>query len=439
MKKKSNDEVDNRTAAVRIIEVLRQNNHQAYLVGGCVRDMLLGKEEIPEHDVACSAWKEEICRLFRRTRKVGAKFGVVLVGVGGQWIEVAGFRTDESYSDGRRPDSVKPSTIEEDAQRRDFTVNGLFYDPIDDKLIDLVGGRSDIANRIIRAIGEPELRFREDYLRMLRAVRFAAQLSEFDFSIEENTARAISHNAGNISGISSERILGELKKILRSPGRRVGIKLLYEFGILRHILPELTDSQIFERTMRVVANLPDHASFELAMAGLLHLAGTREGESVESHSPVRLKLIGKDMNATAILSKKITRRLKCSNIERAKISWLIEFLPRFSHAETLRLSDIKRMIIYQRFDELMTLFRARVESGFESKEALLRIEKLSSEIRSKSIVSEPLINGEDLMVMLNLKPGPGFRKILDEVYDAQLNGEISTKSQALKLAENLNR
>jgi poly(A) polymerase len=430
-------QMDNKSASVEIIKKLRDQGHQAYLVGGCVRDMLLNrKTDREEHDVATSARTEEVIKLFRKTLLVGAKFGVVLVGMGGHWIEVASFRSDESYSDGRHPDRVRIGTMQEDAERRDFTMNGLFLDPLDNQLIDLIDGRADIQNRVIRAIGDPDRRFKEDHLRMLRAVRFAGQLE--NFALDPATADAIRRLAGHIVEISAERILEELKKLLAAQGRVAGLKLADELGLLQPILPELTALHRlpgpFEQTLSVLGFLPEGCPFETALAALLHLTGAGEGVRSPIVNKVRPRLSPKTFNLSARLAETIARRLTCSNQERIDVVWLIQYLPFFSQAGKLTLADIKRLMLYGRYEGLLCLYRARVQAGLEPNENLEHIESIARKVTPESLLQPPLISGEDLTQKLHLQPGPAYQAILDDVYDAQLNEEIKTKQEALTFA-----
>jgi poly(A) polymerase len=445
--------MDNRSAAIKIVTVLRDAGHEAYLVGGCVRDMLLGKKEIRDHDVATSARPDEICALFRRARLVGAQFGVVLVGMPRQWIEVASFRTDQSYTDGRHPDEIRFATLEEDAQRRDFTVNGLYYDPVDGQVIDLVDGRKDLAARQIRAIGEPGRRFLEDYLRMLRAVRFVAQL---EFTIEAETARAIARHAKHIAEISPERILEELRKLLVYPGRAVGLRTADELNLLGHILPEVSGlhgregisfapdfaikdkGDAFEQTLAVLERLDGPSRFEPAMSALLHLSGRVRETMLASRSPVRPRAKLNQVNASARIADEICRRLTCSNRERHEVVWLAEFLPLFGKGACLSSAELKRMMMYGHYDDLYRLYRARVEAGLEPRANLAAIERQVETIdQSGEFAPEPLISGDDLSDQLDLVPGPGYQDILDAVFDAQLNGEIGRREDAMTLARRL--
>lgn len=435
--------MDNKSAAIAVIRRLRDQGFAAYLVGGCVRDMLLGwKNPKEEYDVATAARVEEVIRLFPRTLLVGAKFGVVLVGLGGQWIEVASFRSDESYTDGRHPDRVRIGSMQEDAERRDFTMNGLFYDPMADQVIDLVGGRADIERRIIRAIGEPDRRFAEDHLRMLRAVRFAGQLD--GFIIEERTADAIRRLAPEIRRISAERVLEELKKILRARRPVRALTLADQLGLLRPILPEVwalhEQGNDFADTLAVVDHLPEQTSFEVAMAALLHRIGSSAPATTDDGNfPVRPRLSPRTFNPSARLADAVCRRLTCSNEERTGVVGLIQHLPLFSRAGQLTLAQIKRLMLYGRYDGLLTLYRARVRAGLEPEENLAAVEALAKKVDPAGLQAPPLLGGKDLAEHLDLVPGPAYQRIIDEVYDAELNEEIRTKAEALALAARIAR
>ncbi len=443
----NSNRIDNRTAALKIINTLREAGYQAYLVGGCVRDKLLGKKHIKEHDIATNARPDELVDIFPKTRKVGAKFGVVLVGIDRHWIEVATFRTDVSYTDGRRPDKITPSTIEEDAKRRDFTINGMYYDPIENKLIDLVGGKADLENRIIRAIGQPNERFREDHLRMLRAVRFVAQLSNWNFTIEEQTRNAIIEHSPYIKAISNERILDELKKMLKSPGRAKGIKLLAELNLLKHIIPEMEElrlqkSEEWLRTLNLLDCLPANVSFEIAISGMFLKLGLIYSNDIKCNNPVRERLKSDALNPSAKLADNILRRLKSSNRIRENVIWLIEFFPYFADARKVTLADIKRAIIYNHYRQLMILMDAAKRSAMIAPDVVDILKSKARNLDKNKVKSEsPLLTGEELKTELKLTPGPIFKRILEQVYDAQLNEEITDRQQAIalarKLAENL--
>ena len=251
-------------AAIQIIRGLHRAGFQALLAGGCVRDMLLGKKP-KDYDVVTSATPAQVCKIFRRTIKVGAKFGVIIVLSDSQQVEVATFRAESGYTDGRRPDKVSFTSAKEDALRRDFTINGMFYDPLGKRVIDYVGGQKDLKSKIIRTIGKADERFGEDYLRMLRAVRFAAQL---DFKIEKNTLTAVRKHAGRITKISGERIAMELQSLFTAAERKKGVKLLIETGLAKRIFPIFKNAKTAKFAVRVFNFLPEETTFELAVAAL---------------------------------------------------------------------------------------------------------------------------------------------------------------------------
>jgi len=441
--------MDNRTAAIEIIRTLRGQGFEAYLVGGCVRDILLNRT-VNDYDIATNARPEDIFSLFRKTLRVGAQFGVAMVNVNGRWIEVATFRCDEGYSDGRHPDSIRPGTMQEDADRRDFTINGMYLDPLTEEIIDLVGGKADLENHIIRAIGDPRKRFEEDHLRMLRAVRFAGQLQ--DFEIEKETYHAILALAKNITSVSAERILEEFRKMLASAGRKKAIKLADELGLLSHILPEVCrlherqalsfsgetlSADAFEQTLAVIEHLPPQCSLETSLAALFHLVGIENENPLTCQSPIRARLNSALLNPSAILADEMARRLTCSNQERSKIVWLVQFYPLLARADSLTLAEVKRLKIYHRFTSLHKLFIARVKAGLESQEKLRKFEAIAEKIDPATLKAAPLITGEDLITEFGLSPSSLFVQILDEVYDAQLNETIRTRDDALDLARHL--
>ncbi|MBN1457344.1 MAG: CCA tRNA nucleotidyltransferase, partial [Sedimentisphaerales bacterium] len=252
----------NKKAAIKIIKTLRGEGFQALLAGGCVRDKLLGRVA-KDYDVVTDARPGDVIRIFSRTKKIGAMFGVVMVLISDRQVEVATFRTESGYADGRHPDNVRFATAEEDAWRRDFTVNGMFYDPVEQTILDYVGGRGDLEKKILRAIGEPEQRFAEDYLRMLRAVRFSTEL---EFDIEEETFLAIKNLASKITLISGERIAMELETILTNPRRSEGARLLWESGLSSAIFKNY-DIKNAKFGMEVLGNLPEQIDLPLGLAG----------------------------------------------------------------------------------------------------------------------------------------------------------------------------
>jgi poly(A) polymerase len=400
-----------RDFAVSVVAGLREAGHKAYFAGGCVRDLLLGLEPT-DFDVATSARPEEVMRLFRRTLAVGASFGVVKVlgPRGAGEVEVATFRSDGVYLDGRRPLSVTFSTAELDASRRDFTINGMFLDPTDGRVIDFVGGRDDLARKLLRAIGDSSARFAEDKLRLLRAVRFAAR---FGLEIEPATRAAISSMAAEVTTVSAERIAQELRKMLVHPSRTLAMRLALETGLVAAVLPPVAalDRDSWERTMRVLDVLPEGVSFPLSFAALLIEVG-REG----------------------VLST--SDRLKLANAERDRAVWLVEHRRSLAEPRTLRESKLKRLLASDGIDELLALHRAYAQaSGLDSSHVAFCEDYIRTE-PAGPIDPPPLLNGHDLMEH-GLRPGPRFARLLEEVRDAQLDRTIATKEEALALVDRL--
>ena len=428
-------------ASIDVVRRLRGEGYLAYFAGGCVRDMLMGNEP-DDYDVATDAEPEAVSALFPRTVKVGAQFGVVVVMSGECQTEVATFRSDAGYSDGRHPDAVRFSSPEEDAQRRDFTINGLFFDPLKDEVIDYIGGREDLKGHIIRAIGEPRVRFEEDQLRLMRAVRFSARLG---FEIEPATRKAIAEMAERIHSVSAERIRDELRRMLCHKSRVRALELLDETGLLGQILPEVTamknvaqppeyhpEGDVFEHSKLCLARLPDDAPFELAMATLLHDAGKpqtfeeREGRMrYYRHEAVGEKIAGR-----------ICRRLKMSRAETGKITWLVRRHMIFKDSRKMRKSTLKKLFAAEHYHDLAELGRADALASTgdlsDYDYCRLRLEELSEE----ELRPEPLITGHDLIDM-GLEPGPVFSVILGRAYDEQLEGSITDRKDALEYAGHL--
>jgi poly(A) polymerase len=395
-------------AAKQVVIRLKQAGHTAYWAGGCVRDLILRREP-KDYDVATSAVPGEIAGLFKRTRKVGMHFGVVIVGVSRHWIEVATFRTDASYSDGRRPDAVTFSTPEEDAQRRDFTINGMFYDPTEDRIIDYVGGQADLQTGIIRAIGDPVLRIQEDRLRMLRAIRFAARLG---FEVEEGTFRAVAANAEHLKGVSEERIREELEMLLSDANRQRGFDLLVSTGLIQSVFPEFK----FEPTHLnlchdIIGELPTDCSFTLPLSVLL----SGEGSSMAGRT---------------------ARRLTMSNESREKMAWLIDHQRRLDAPADLDLADLKRLLAQPAFSDLRNWQASRAHYDSTLSEAVNEIQRRIDRIPADTIAPPPLLTGSHL-IRMRVPAGPEYKRILDAVYRAQLNEEITSEPQAIALAERL--
>jgi tRNA nucleotidyltransferase/poly(A) polymerase len=409
-----------RAFALQIVEKLRAAGYHAFWAGGCVRDELLGL--LPkDYDVATNAKPDEIRQLFgrRRTLAIGAAFGVVTVlgpRAAGQ-IEVATFRTDATYSDGRHPDSVTFSDAQHDAQRRDFTINGLFYDPLAGKVVDYVGGQEDLRRRIIRAIGEPRQRFHEDKLRMLRAVRFAAT---FDFTIEPATLAAIQELAADITSVSAERVGAEIRYMLLDPNRARALELLRTTGLLPHVLPEVAviDHATFEETKRILAALRE-PSLPLALAALLSTQ-----YSFQNDSRPDAALEPKQLVAC------VGRRLRYTNKEIDRATWLLQHLPVIERAQDLPWPQVQSVLIHEGADELLRLREAI--AGADDPGVTFARERLAWP--TERLNPPPLVDGAALIAH-GLKPGPHFSALLEQIRAAQLEGQIHTREEALALAD----
>jgi poly(A) polymerase len=395
--------------AAGVVRRLQDNGFVAYFAGGCVRDQIMGIEP-KDFDIATSARPADVLKLFPRSQKVGAAFGVVIVRQHGYSMEVATFRSDGVYKDGRHPSSVTFCTAEQDAQRRDFTCNGLFYDPVGDRLIDYVNGQADIIAKILRAIGDPEARFSEDHLRMMRAVRFAARL---EFTIESQTWDAIGRNVPAINDISRERIGQEFRLMLEHQSRRSAVELLIESGLLAQIWPlYFTRTELgFDSQM---ASLDHECSFELALATLVH-----------DLSP------GAD---SAEMLRKLQQRLALSGEEKDHTLWLLEKLPVLEKWRMVRVATLKRLMANKWFEDLLNLCRAASPSPAGN----IGLETRLIELRKKGIAPEPLVTGDDL-IKLGVSPGPRFREWLEELYDRQLEDEFPDRKAALEVAKQLIR
>jgi poly(A) polymerase len=442
-------------AALRVAVRLRELGHAAYFAGGCVRDMLLGVEP-QDFDVATDATPEQVMAAFVRTEAVGAHFGVVLVidKVHGERIatEVATFRHDGVYSDGRRPDQVRFSLDpREDVLRRDFTINGLLLDAVafeaGDRLekcvLDFVGGRSDLAAKLVRAIGEPERRFAEDKLRMLRAVRFAARLS---FTIEHRTMAAMQAEAAQIGVVSAERVRDELTKILTEGHARRGFELLDESGLLRQVLPEVSrmkgveqppqyhpEGDVFVHTMMLLDHLKAGATPTLGWGMLLHDVGkpatftppdpAKPGDRIRFNGHVEVGIA---------VARVILNRFRFSNEDCDQILSLVQHHMQFGDVMKMKQSTLKRFLRLPKFDEHLALHFADASSAHGD----LRLHEFAKakliELGEEQIRPALLLTGNDL-IAAGYKPGPGFREMLTAAEDAQLEGAITTKDEALAL------
>lgn len=406
-----------REFAIEIVRRLRGAGFEALWAGGCVRDELLGL--VPkDYDVATSATPQQIRNVFgrRRTLAIGASFGVITVlgpRAAGQ-IDVATFRSDAAYSDGRHPDSVTFTTAEHDAARRDFTINGLFYDPVAEHVVDYVGGQEDLKRRVIRAIGDPRLRFGEDKLRMLRAVRFAAA---FEFEIDAETAKAIGEMAPAVTGVSAERIGAEIRRMLIDERRADAIELLRETRLLPHVLPEVErlEDIAFDEVKRRLCALRG-PTLSLALATLL--CSELDAASAQPDQTPAVNAIG--------------RRLRFTNKEAERTAWLLRHVGAIAEAPQLPWPRLQRLLVDEGAGELVALREAI--AGLDDAAAGFCRERLAWP--DERLNPRPLVGGSDLIAR-GLQPGPEFAPLLERIRDAQLEGQITTPAEALALVDRL--
>ena len=438
--------------ATSIVETLRQQGFQAYLVGGCVRDLLLGREP-KDYDVATSATPQQVMAIFPETYAVGAQFGVVLVPAPerdlgrsvdeeasskSHTVEVATFRSDIGYSDGRHPDEVRFSReAREDVARRDFTINGMLLDPVSGDVLDFVGGRKDLEAGIIRTIGDPEQRFGEDKLRMLRAVRFAAR---FEYTIEPATFAAMQKLADQIQVVSRERVRDELTRMLIEGHARRAFLLLDESGLLEHVLPEIAamkgvqqppefhpEGDVFIHTLLLLENLPRPCALTLAWGALLHDVGKPATFRV---APDRIRFDG-HVEVGVKMAEEICRRLRFSNDETEQILALVDNHMRFGQATRMKESTLKKFLRLPAFDEHLALHRADCLASHGNLDTYEFVERKRAEIPPEKIRPAPLVTGDDL-IAAGHAPGPKFREILNAVEDAQLEGRLPSRDAALE-------
>lgn len=430
------------TTAIKVVERLRNHGHIAYFAGGCVRDRLLGVEA-KDYDIATDATTDQVRAIFPRTIPVGVHFGVILVVLDGIHCEVATFRTDGSYRDGRHPSEIHFGSPREDALRRDFTINGMFYDPLTGEVIDYVGGIEDLRRCIIRAIGDPVCRFQEDKLRMMRAVRFAAQLG---FSVDSPTYVALVELGSTVTQIAWERIGDELVRILTQGSARRGYELLEASGLLRWILPEVASAKHvsspnpssdelndkLEHTLSILEHLDElkQPTETLALAAVLHDISERQ-----CRLPARIQGFPLPRSERAAeLSIHVCKRLKRSRPTWEKVQYLVRNLWRVHDAVKMRTADLKRFLRKPHTGELLELTRLHALGSNERRDAydfcLRKLQQLSSE----DLSPPPFVDGRDL-IRLGLKPGPCFSRILSAIEDAQLEGLLNSRQEALEMLE----
>ena len=440
-----------------VIESLRNRGFQAYLVGGCVRDLLLGREPA-DYDVATDATPEQVMRIFPQTYAVGAQFGVVLVPVAetptvpsvssvvdqadvdhrARTVEVATFRSDMGYSDGRHPDEVRFSKDPQlDVQRRDFTINGLLLDPIKNEVLDFVSGRKDLEAGIIRTIGDPDRRFAEDKLRMLRAVRFAARLG---YAIEAQTLASIQKLAPQIHQVSRERVRDELTKMLVEGHARQAFLLLDETGLLHEVLPEIEsmkgveqppqfhpEGDVFVHTLLLLDRLPHPCPATLAWGALLHDVGKPPTFRV---APDRIRFDG-HVDVGVKMAEEICHRLRFSSRDTDQILALVKNHMRFAHAMQMSESTFKKFVRMPRFEEHLELHRIDCESSHGDLTTYRFTREKIASMSPQAMRPQPLVTGDDL-IAAGYVPGPRFKEILGAVEDRQLEGALHSGDEAME-------
>ena len=446
----SGESLELRQVATGIVERLREHGFQAYLVGGCVRDLLLGRPP-KDYDVATDATPRQVMKIFPETYAVGEQFGVVLVPVTtlgsnvcaegsskSSCVEVATFRSDIGYSDGRHPDEVRfTKDPREDVVRRDFTINGMMLDPVSGDVLDLVGGQQDLTARLIRTIGDPEHRFAEDKLRMLRAVRFA---SRFEYTIDPATFAAMRKLAEQIKFVSRERVRDELTRMLTEGHGRPAFMLLDESGLLQQVLPEISamkgvaqppefhpEGDVFVHTLLLLDYLPQPCPMTLAWGALLHDVGKPATFRV---APDRIRF-DNHVEVGVKIAEKICRQMRFSNDETEQILALVDNHMRFMDAMKMKQSTLKRFMRMPEFDEHMALHRADCMASHRNLTTYEFIREKQRETPPENMRPSPLVTGDDLIAEGHA-PGPKFREILNAVEDAQLEGRLATRDAALE-------
>ncbi|HEY6263223.1 MAG TPA: CCA tRNA nucleotidyltransferase [Candidatus Acidoferrum sp.] len=427
-----------REMANSICDTLRRNGFQALFVGGCVRDLLLGREPA-DYDVTTDATPDQVMALFTESVAVGAQFGVILIPRDGLKVEVATFRSDVGYSDGRHPDRVVYSkTAKEDVQRRDFTINGLLMRHDTGEVLDFVGGQADLKPGIIRAIGEPSRRFAEDKLRMMRAVRFVAR---FAFELEPETRTAIYQHAPEIRQVSAERLREELTKLLTEGAARRGFELLDETGLLLQVLPEIhamkgvqqppqyhPEGDVWIHTRLMLEGIPAGAAPTLAWGILLHDVGKPPTYRPVSETGDRIRFDG-HVDVGVRMAEEICRRLRFSNEDTEQILALVNNHMRFKDVESMRASTLKRFVRLPRFDEHLALHRLDCLSSNRHLESYEFVQRFIAETPPEQVRPDRLLTGDDLHAM-GFRPGPLFSEILRTLEDAQLEGAVKNRQEA---------
>lgn len=426
-----------RQAAVEVAKIILAHGHECYFAGGCVRDNLLGVEP-NDFDIVTSALPDEILRIFPATgHKVGEHFGVILVQFGGFSFDVATFRKDGDYLDGRHPDKIFYCSAQEDALRRDFTINGLFEHPLTGEIVDFVGGVGDLEGALIRAIGSPSKRFEEDSLRLMRAIRFATTKN---FTIETDSYEAICNHSSWISKISMERIKSEFDLILLSPNRSKGIKLLVESGLMKEIIPEFLEligckqppeyhpeGDVYIHTMLMLSLLDGFAPLTLVLAVLLHDIGKPSVYEVDATGRIRFSghaSIGAEM------SRSILKRMKYSNKIKDEVSSMVKRHMDFMNVQKMKRSTLRKFISSPLIHQELELHRVDCSSSHGQLDNYDFVNKSLNDFKNEPVIPRPYINGDDL-VHMGLQPGPRFKEILDWAFSQQLDGFLMSREEAI--------
>jgi poly(A) polymerase len=424
-----------RTTALEIVRRLQAAGFEAYWVGGCVRDTLLGREP-QDYDVATSAKPGQIEALFPRTIPVGRQFGVILVIEDERQVQIATFRSESDYEDGRHPSQVSFSTAKADALRRDFTINGLFYDPVQERSYDWVGGEADLKARLLRTIGSPEERFAEDHLRLLRVVRLAAQLG---FEVENQTFAAVQRNAAAIRRVSSERVRDELIKLFQPPHAGRGLELLLESGLLQEVLPEIQatvgceqspefhpEGSVFRHLVKMLEQMRPDPHPALPWAALLHDVAKPVTSSRAPDGQIHFyghERVGAEM------AEEILRRLKFPRHEIEDVVQCVRCHMQFKDVPQMRKATVRRLILRPTFPLELELHRLDClgsHGGLEIYDALVRE---AEKLQRQPAMTPPLIRGADL-IALGMQPGPAMGQLLTEIRDKQLQEELKTPEEA---------
>ncbi len=432
--------------AFEIVHILQHKGFEAFWVGGCVRDKLLGLEP-KDYDIVTNALPEDIEKIFKKTYPIGKAFGVILIEESGHHYEIATFREDQDYEDGRHPKNIEFSTPEQDALRRDFTINGLFYDPIDDKYIDYIGGKEDLKNKLLRFIGDPDKRINEDFLRILRAVRFK---NRFDLQYEYDTGTALKRHAALVTNIANERILDELNKIIIHKSRHQSFKDLFEFGILQKLFPNTEkmaetdqpedhhlEGDVLTHTLLVLQNMPEDLDSSLYWAAFFHDWGK---PSHKKFYDGRWHFPGHDDDVDEIIAPRLAQ-LKFSKKSQEKILWLLRYKQIFETFEDMKLSRRLHYYDHPWFEELWLLEMADINGCIAKekkakKQAIERMNRIkdNAEYAKKQGIlpshQDEFFSGEEIILITGIKPGKKVGEIKNQLRELQLEGELKNRVEA---------